>query len=211
VRPESDSGEKGVEKGMRKKVILPLGILTLVAAAGAGFALAQQGGGPPPGPPLSIKTSAFTDGGDVPAKYGCDVAQGAPMVSPALMWSSVPKAAVTLTLIMHDTDAAPQKGTMDVTHWTVFNIPATATGLPEGVAPDGPAGDGGMQGKNIRGVNGYQAPCPPKGGPAHHYTFELYAVDTKLDVPAGAARADILKAMDGHVVGKATVVGLFHH
>jgi len=187
--------------------------LGLIFAVSAGFAVAQQGGAPatPPPPPLSLKTSAFSDGGDVPAKYGCDVAQGAPMISPALTWANVPKAAVTLTLIMHDTDANPQKGIMDVTHWTVFNIPATATSLPEGVTPDAPVADAGMQGKNIRGVNGYQAPCPPKGGPAHHYIFELYALDTKLDLPAGAPRADILKAMDGHIVGKSSYVGSFHH
>ena len=195
---------------MRNRVVLPLGLLGLIAAAGAGVTIAQQGG-PPPGPPLSLKISGFTDGGDVPAKYGCDVAQGAPMVSPEISWSNVPKAAMSLVLIMHDTDANPQKGIMDVTHWTVYNIAATATSLPEGVKPDAAAGDGGMQGKNIRGVNGYQAPCPPKGGPPHHYVFELYALDAKIDVPAGAARADILKAMDGHIVGKSSYVGLFHH
>lgn len=198
---------------MRKSASLSLGLFGLIVAGGAGLAVGRQGGAPatPPPPPLSLKTSAFSDGGDVPSKYGCDVAQGAPMVSPALTWTNVPKAAVTLTLIMHDTDANPQKGILDVTHWTVFNIPASASSLAEGIAPDTAVGDGGMQGKNIRGVNGYQAPCPPKGGPAHHYVFELYALDTKLDLPAGTPRADILKAMDGHIVGKSSYVGLFHH
>jgi Raf kinase inhibitor-like YbhB/YbcL family protein len=201
-----------------RKTVISTGILGLMLAA-SGFApsgrvaMGQQGGAPatPPPPPLSLKIMAFTDGGDVPAKYGCDVAQGAPMVSPMLTWTNVPKAAVTLALIMHDTDANPQKGAMDVTHWTVFNIPASATSLPEGVAPDTTVDDGAMQGKNIRGVNGYQAPCPPKGGPAHHYVFELYALDTKLDLPAGSPRADILKAMDGHIIGKSSYLGLFHH
>ena len=144
-------------------------------------------------------------------KYGCDVAQGAPMISPAMMWTNTPKAAVSFTLIMHDLDGNPMKGILDVTHWTVYNIPATATALPEGIAVDAPAAGEGMQGKNVRGVNGYQAPCPPKGGPAHHYVFELYALDAKLDLPAGAARADLLKAMDGHIVGKSSYVGMFHH
>lgn len=193
-----------------RKVVFSLGILGLALAAGASLSNAQQGGGPP-APPLSLKIAGFSDGGDVPAKYGCDVAQGAPMISPELTWTNVPKAAVSLTLIMHDTDANPQKGITDVTHWTVYNIPATATSLPEGVKPDTSVDDGGMQGKNIRGVNGYQAPCPPKGGPPHHYVFELYALDTKLDLPAGAPRADILKAMDGHIIGKSSYVGLFRH
>jgi hypothetical protein len=112
---------------------------------------------------------------------------------------------------MHDLDGAPQKGIVDITHWTVYNIPATANSIAEGVAVDAPVDDGGMQGKNVRGVNGYQAPCPPKGGNAHHYVFELYALDTKLDLPAGAARADLIKAIDGHIVGKSSYVGLFHH
>lgn len=189
-----------------RKAVFSLGILALALAAGTSLSNAQQGG-----PPLSLKVSGFSDGGDVPSKYGCDVAQGAPMISPELSWTNVPKAAVSLTLIMHDLDANPQKGITDVTHWTVYNIPATATSLPEGVKPDTSVDDGGMQGKNIRGVNGYQAPCPPKGGPAHHYVFELYALDTKLDLPAGVTRADILKAMDGHIVGKSSYVGMFHH
>lgn len=193
-----------------RKAVFSLGILGLALAAGTSLSNAQQGGGPP-APPLSLKIAGFSDGGDVPAKYGCDVAQGAPMISPELTWTNVPKAAVSLVLIMHDTDANPQKGITDVTHWTVYNIPATAASIPEGAKPDTSVDDGGMQGKNIRGVNGYQAPCPPKGGPPHHYVFELYALDTKLDLSAGAARADILKAMDGHIIGKSSYVGLFHH
>jgi Raf kinase inhibitor-like YbhB/YbcL family protein len=198
---------------MKTRTVVGVGVLGFICAASVSLAVARQGGAPatPPPPPLSLKTAAFSDGGQVPAKYGCDVAQGAPMVSPALSWTNVPKAAVSFTLIMHDTDANPQKGIMDVTHWTVFNIPGTATSLSEGIAPEAAVADGGIQGKNIRGVNGYQAPCPPKGGPAHHYVFELYALDTKLDLPAGSPRADILKAMDGHIVGKSSYVGFFQH
>src|ERR1700704_5861829 len=66
-----------------------------------------------------------------------------------------------------------------------------------------------VQGKNIRNVNGYQPPCPPPGATPHHYIFEIYALDTKLDLMPGSARADLLKAMDGHVVGKATYFGLY--
>ena len=193
---------------MRKSLVGGIGLAILFVAAGAG--IAQQGGAPP-APPLSLKTSAFTDGGDVPLKYGCDVAQGAPMISPELTWTNTPKGTVSFALIMHDTDANPQKAILDVTHWTVFNIAGSATSISEGVAPDSAVGDGGLQGKNIRGANGYQAPCPPKGGPPHHYIFELYALDTKLDLPAGAPRVDLLKAMDGHIIGKSSYVGKFHH
>jgi Raf kinase inhibitor-like YbhB/YbcL family protein len=184
-----------------------------LAAAAAGIATAQQGTAPatPPAPPLSLKVTAFPDGGDIPAKYGCDVAQGAPMITPPIQWTNTPKAAVSFALIVHDLDGAPMKGILDVTHWTVYNIPATATSIPEGVAVDAPVDDAGTQGKNVRGVNGYQAPCPPKGGNPHHYAFELYALYTKLDLPAGATRADLIKAIDGHVVGKSSYVGMFRH
>ena len=90
---------------------------------------------------------------------------------------------MSFALIFHDTDAAPGKGAMDVTHWILWNIPASATQLPAGVQPDA-SPDGIEQGKNIRGVNGYQPPCPPVGARPHHYIFELYALDTKLDLPA---------------------------
>lgn len=189
---------------MRKSLVGGIGLAVLFVAASAG--IAQQGA-----PPLSLKTPAFSDGGEIPLKYGCDVAKGAPMISPELNWTNTPKGTMSFVLIMHDTDANPQKGILDVTHWTVFNIPDSATSIPEGVSPGSPVDDGGMQGKNIRGVDGYQAPCPPKGGPAHHYVFELYALDTKLDLPAGATRADLLKAMDGHIIGKSSYVGKFNH
>jgi Raf kinase inhibitor-like YbhB/YbcL family protein len=89
------------------------------------------------------------------------------------------------------------KGVMDVTHWTFWNVPATSTSVAAGVKPDS-SPDGIVQGKNIRNVNGYQPPCPPPGATPHHYIFEIYALDTKLDLPAGSPRADLLKAMDGH-------------
>src|SRR5271154_6819815 len=144
---------------MRKTVLRSFVALMFLVAMGAGRAEAQ-GNAPatPPPPPLSLKSAAFSDGGDVPLKYGCDVAQGAPMITPALMWTNTPKAAVSFVLILHDMDGAPMKGVQDVTHWTVYNIPAMATALPEGILPDAAVEGDGMQGKNVRGVNGYQAP-----------------------------------------------------
>lgn len=97
---------------------------------------------------------------------------------------------------------------MDVTHWILWNIPASAAHLPAGVQRDSSL-DGIEQGRNVRGVNGYQPPCPPAGVRPHHYIFELYALDTKLDLAPGSSRVDLLKAMDGHVIGKASLVGIF--
>ena len=73
----------------------------------------------------------------------------------------------------------------------------------------GSSPDGIQQGKNVRGANGYEGPCPPPGSTPHHYIFELYALDQKLDLMAGGSRADLSKAMDGHVIGKAVYVSLF--
>jgi Raf kinase inhibitor-like YbhB/YbcL family protein len=197
---------------MRKCLTGTFVVLMLLLGTDAARTAAQQGAPPatPPPPGMLLKSAAFSDGADLPAKYGCDVAQGAPMVSPALTWTNTPKGTVTFVLIMHDLDTAPQKGLIDITHWTAFNIPGTATSLPEGIAPDASVADTGMQGKNMRNIAGYQGPCPPKGGIPHHYLFDLYALDTKLDLPPGSLRVDILKAMDGHVLGKASYMTLFH-
>jgi Raf kinase inhibitor-like YbhB/YbcL family protein len=92
----------------------------------------------------------------------------------------------------------------------VFNIPGSARELPEGVPANAQMSDGAIQAKNRRGTVGYMGPGAPAAGPDHHYTFELFALDTKLDLGADATRADVLKAIDGHIVGKGVLVGRFH-
>jgi Raf kinase inhibitor-like YbhB/YbcL family protein len=189
---------------MRTHRVLSLAVLTFLLAAGIGSSAAQQQAPPPPSK-FKLTTSAFSEAAQIPNQFTCADPN---VASPPLQWSNPPAAAVSFALVFHDTDAAPQKGTMDVTHWILWNIPASSTQLAGSVKPDA-SPDGIVQGKNIRGVNGYQGPCPPPGATPHHYVFELYALDQKLDLPAGASRADLLKAMDGHVIGKATYVGLF--
>ena len=111
-----------------------------------------------PGPQFTMMSSGFGDGGDLPVKYSCD---GKPNpVNPALQWSNVPKGTVTLALVFHDPDAATAKGMWDITHWVMWNIPASLTQLPEGVPAGPPMPDGTTQGKNILGTNGYRGPCP---------------------------------------------------
>jgi Raf kinase inhibitor-like YbhB/YbcL family protein len=149
--------------------------------------------------------SVFYDEDWIPLQYSCGAADGA---SPDLRWKNAPPGTITFALIFHDTDAAPGNNAMDVTHWILWNIPAGATQLPAGVAPNATP-DGIQQGKNIRSMNGYQPPCPPPGVRPHHYIFELYALDTKLELPMGSSRADLSKAMDGHIIGKASLVGIF--
>ena len=187
-----------------KKITYALLAVTLLVLAGVGSAAAQQGQAPPPSK-FKLMSSAFSDGGQIPANISCADPNAA---SPALSWSNPPAGATSFALVMHDTDAAPQKGTMDVTHWILWNIPASSTSVTANIKVDA-SPEGIAQGKNVRGVNGYQPPCPPPGATPHHYVFELYALDTKVDLPAGSTRADMLKAMDGHVIGKATTAGTF--
>jgi Raf kinase inhibitor-like YbhB/YbcL family protein len=125
----------------------------------------------------------------------------------------VPMGTQSFVLLLHDPEPVLNKGSkMDVTHWLIWNIPATATGLKEGVA-QGELPDGSRQ-VSLRG-NAYMGPGAP-AGPYHHYTFELYALDTRLDVAQGtpqeaaATRMGVVNAMDGHVLGKAVLVGRFH-
>ena len=189
---------------MRTHALLSLAVLAFLLAAGIGSSAAQQQAPPPPSK-FKLTTSAFSEAAQIPNQFTCADPN---VASPPLQWRNPPAAAVSFALVFHDTDAAPAKGTMDVTHWILWNIPVSSTQLAGSVKPDA-SPDGIVQGKNIRGVNGYQGPCPPPGATPHHYVFELYALDQKLDLPAGASRGDLLKAMDGHVVGKATYVGLF--
>jgi Raf kinase inhibitor-like YbhB/YbcL family protein len=159
----------------------------------------------PPPSKFKMTTSAYSDGDWIPVQYTCGVSDA---VSPGVEWSDAPQGTMSFALIFHDTDAGPGKGAMDVAHWILWNIPAPAIQLATGLQPD-TSPDGILQGKNFRGVNGYQPPCPPPGSRPHHYIFELYALDTKLDLPAGSSRPDLLRAMDGHVLGKASIVGIF--
>ena len=190
---------------MRSKLTILLTILAVALMAGTlPLAAQQQQQAPPPPSKFKLTSSAYAEGSMIPTQYSCaDPNAG----SPALSWSNPPAAAQSFAVIFHDTDAAPMKGVMDVTHWIFWGIPATATSIPAGVKPD--TSEGMVQGVNIRKVNGYQPPCPPPGATPHHYIFEIYALDSTLDLPAGTSRADLLKAMDGHVVGKATYVGIF--
>jgi Raf kinase inhibitor-like YbhB/YbcL family protein len=184
------------------------------AGQGGGQAAGQgRGGGRgPQTPPLLMTTAAFEDGGVIPDKY--TQKPGVMTVSPELKWSQVPMGTQSFVLLLHDPEPVLQKSSKtDILHWLVWNIPATSNGLPEGVQ-QGELPDGTRQ-LSLRGAS-YMGPGAPPG-PYHHYTFELYALDTKLDVPqpaqganAGEVRTKVIDAMDGHVLGKAVLVGRFH-
>jgi len=159
---------------------------------------------------MTLSTTAFADGGMIPIKY----AQPGHDVSPPLTWTDVPTGTMSFVLIVHDADTptASAAGIDDLLQWLVWNIPAAATGLPEGV-PQGPQLPDGTRQIGTTGPF-YRGPAAPSTGPIHHYLYEIYALDTTVDVPSvGAAlaptRAAVMAAMIGHIRGKGILVGQF--
>ena len=163
--------------------------------------------GAPPGPAMTLTTTAWPDGDPIPVKY----TQAGEQVSPELTWTNTPPGTVSFLLHMHDPDVARNKTTDTQVHWLVWNIPGTATGLPEGVPKGEKLADGSMQTSASGPV--YRGPGAPATGPRHHYTFEIYALDTRLDIGHGVdafeTRANVMKAVQGHILGKAVYAGLF--
>jgi Raf kinase inhibitor-like YbhB/YbcL family protein len=184
--------------------------LFVLATASTAFAQAPAGqpaARPPAGPGLTLTSASYEDGGIIPNKY----TQADPKpISPQLKITNVPAGTQTFVLLFHDPDVAIQKKVGDVLHGLWFNIPGTTTEFAEGdlTAPKVPEGT--VQAKNLRGQPGYMGPGAGAAGPYHHYTFELFALDTKLDLTADATRDQVMTAMDGHIVGKAVLVGRFH-
>jgi Raf kinase inhibitor-like YbhB/YbcL family protein len=159
-------------------------------------------------PVMTLTSSAWPDGGQIPVEY----TQVGEEASPPLAWSNVPENVASFVLIAHDVDAAIGTGIDDVLHWMLWNIPAATTSLPERVPAIAQLPDGTRQ---ISATSpGYRGPGAAASGPAHHYVFELFALDSTIDVPAVGAsppqtRAAVVAAMTGHVRGKAALVGLF--
>jgi Raf kinase inhibitor-like YbhB/YbcL family protein len=197
-------------------------VLSVVLAGVAATAFAQdaaKGGGPAAqkkkagAPAMVMSTTAFPDGGTIPIKYSQAAPDAAPGggTSPALTWTNTPPGTQSFVLHMHDLEVARNRTTEDQVHWLVWNIPATATGLPEGVPAGARRPDGSFQTSATGPV--YRGPGAGAAGPPHHYTFEIYALDIKLDVqPTADAfedRRKVMAAMQGHVIGKAVYMGLF--
>jgi Raf kinase inhibitor-like YbhB/YbcL family protein len=162
---------------------------------------------PPPTPGLTLSSPAFADGAVIPNRYSQEDPNP---VSPKLEWTNVPTGTATFTLMIIDPDTALQKKDEDVLHWLLFNIPGNLHELPEGVSHIPQLPDGTIQAKSRRGALGYVGPGAPAVGPYHHFLFLLYALDTKLSLGPDATRADVAKAMDGHILGKGVLVGRFH-
>jgi len=149
---------------------------------------------------FEIKSASFEHESTIPKQHTCDGAN----LSPALTWTEPPAGTRTYALIMDDPDAP--MGTF--VHWVVYNLPATARQLPEGVRAGTPLPAGSSQGVNDFPLPAYGGPCPPPGKP-HRYYFKLYALDAELNLPPGARKKDVEKAMKGHVLAEAQLMGRY--
>jgi Raf kinase inhibitor-like YbhB/YbcL family protein len=152
---------------------------------------------------FNLASSAFDPNASMPAKYTCEGTN----ISPPLAWSGAPASAKSYALIVEDPDAPdPAKPTRVVSHWVVYNIPASTTKVAENASKTGmPAGS--AQGSNERGTQGFMGPCPPIG--RHRYFFKLFALDTELTGLNNPKKADVEKAIQGHVVGTGELIGTY--
>ncbi|MGD9078988.1 MAG: YbhB/YbcL family Raf kinase inhibitor-like protein [Desulfobacterales bacterium] len=148
---------------------------------------------------LEITSSVFSEGEMIPTRFTCD----GPDVSPDLAWGGVPETAQSLALICDDPDAP--MGTW--VHWVMFNIPTDASGLPGEISPDAILENGARHGTNDFGRLGYGGPCPPGG--THRYFFKLYALDTTLDLESGITKAQLIEAMENHILAEAQLMGKY--
>ena len=149
---------------------------------------------------FQISSTAFSPNEMIPKKFTCE----GPDTSPQLSWNGAPAGTKTLALIVDDPDAPA--GTW--VHWVIYNIPANTNELPEGVEKQEQLSSGALQGRNDFRKTGYGGPCPPAGKP-HRYFFKLYALDTSLDLKAGANKADVERAIKNHTLGNAELIGRF--
>jgi Raf kinase inhibitor-like YbhB/YbcL family protein len=159
-----------------------------------------------------VATSAWPDGDVIPGKFS--FAGGSTSPGFDLKWMTgtadamPPANLAAYAIIFHDIENSSNRGTTDTLHWMAWDFPGTLTSIPEGLAM-GDLADGTKQSTTAIGRGRYFGPGAGPG-PYHHYVFEFYALDRKLDLPNTATRAEILAAMEGHVIGKAAYTGRFH-
>lgn len=148
---------------------------------------------------IKLTSTAFQDGGLIPARYTCD----GPNVSPPLSWSGLPPGTKSLALVCEDPDAPGKTWT----HWVVYGIPPTTMQMAEGIVHEETLSNGGKQGKNDFGKVGYGGPCPPSG--THRYFFKLSALDSETSLEPGATKDQLLGAIDGHVFAQGELMGKY--
>jgi Raf kinase inhibitor-like YbhB/YbcL family protein len=176
------------------KISKPL-LVGMLFCAAAVHALSQGGT-----MSLQITSTAFANGATIPKKFTCD----GPDTSPALSWKDAPPATKSFALIADDPDAPVGNWV----HWVLYNLPASTTELSEGVPKQDKLSNGALQGRNDFKRTGYGGPCPPPGKP-HRYFFKLYALDTTLDLKPGATKAEVERAVKGHVLAETQLMGKY--
>lgn len=192
-----------------------LSTIIVMSSCAVVIAQAPSAGRGAPRPVLSVTSTAWADGAEVPMHNAYRGDNKSPGFE--FHWNlgpnpgAAPDSLQTYAVIFHDLENSTNKTTVDTLHWTAFNIPGTAKGLPEALGADDLA-DGTRNGPGLAARGGHPGYFGPGAGPGplHHYVFEFYALDTKLDLPANTTRDELLKAMDGHVIGKAAWFGRFH-
>jgi Raf kinase inhibitor-like YbhB/YbcL family protein len=195
---------------MPSRLFRMLTLATFVASVGVAAAqqpAGAQGGGRgggrgPQGPGLTLTSTAWPDGGEIPAKYA-----GGMGVSPALTWSNAPMGTVEFVLVMNDPEPVRPALSVsgDILHWLVVKIPASATSLPEGAG----AAQSTTLPAGARQVQTYRGPGAPAAGPRHHYTLTLYALNAPLELAENADRAAVMAAMEGKVLARGIFNGRF--
>lgn len=149
---------------------------------------------------MEVSSSAFPNGQTIPKEFTADGNDS----SPPLAWTGLPKDAKSIALIVDDPDAP--MGTW--VHWVLYDLPGDATSLDGGVKNEEKLANGAVSGLNSWKKNGWGGPSPPPGKP-HRYFFKVYALDKKLELKAKATKGEVLKAMDGHVVGHGELMGMY--
>ncbi len=185
--PEGSSQWNGTSSCASRAVLPALVGLLILAAWGSARA-------------FEFQSLAFSSGGEIPMKYTCD----GPDVSPALGWTDPPAGTKEFALTTDDPDAPG--GTW--VHWVLYGMPPTLRKLSEGLPATDTVADIGRQGVNDFKRVGYRGPCPPRG-PAHRYFFRLYALDAQIALPPRKVKVDLLKAIQGHVLGQAELMGRY--
>lgn len=148
---------------------------------------------------FELTSAGFQHESSIPIKFSCDGED----ISPPLTWNDPPEGVLSFALIHDDPDLPA--GTW--VHWVLFNIPSNTRELAEGIPAQDVLADGSLHGVNSWGRLDYGGPCPPGG--THRYFFKLYALDLMLDLASGASKADLLEAMDGHILAEAELMGTF--
>jgi Raf kinase inhibitor-like YbhB/YbcL family protein len=176
-------------------------VLTLVAATQIGC---RRADGQQQGPSLELRSNSF-EGDAIPGRYSS--CKGQDDISPELSWKAGPDHTQSFALIVFDKDSPLG---FKFTHWVLYDIPLDKRELPENTPKQEQLLDGSRQANNDYDRIGYVGPCPPGHSP-HHYVFNLYALDTKLNLPTGSSKKQVLNAMKEHVLATGELVGRYQH